>query len=125
MGRRRSPGGGPTVLVAVLALLLACGGTWTSYGAPGDLDAALAASRGSWRDSGPGETVLRGELAEVCAAGCWFVLLDDSGLGRVELDAAAGFVIPKGSSGREAIVRGQLSAKGPERILRATTVWLR
>lgn len=68
--------------------------------------------------------VVRGQLGEVCKMGCWFYLLGDKSLRRVELDLSSGFVIPPDSAGRDAVVAGRLSAKGPEGRFKAETVVL-
>jgi len=72
-----------------------------------------------------GPVVVRGEVGQVCKMGCWFFLLDPTGLQRIELDLATGFVIPPDSIGKEAIVAGTLRTKASQRVLQADTVILR
>jgi hypothetical protein len=65
---------------------------------------------------------VEGEIGEVCPMGCWFYLLGAKDMVYVELDLASGFVIPKNSRGKRAVVRGTVQGTGAERRLKAGTV---
>ncbi len=101
--------------------LMGCGGPST-YGAAEDV-AELKAQAVAWEASLPeGGITVDGEIGEVCPLGCWFYLLGAQDMVYVELDLASGFVIPKNSKGKRAVVRGTVQGTGAERRLKAGTV---
>ena len=71
-----------------------------------------------------GEVTVSGAVGEVCPMGCWFYLLGEKSMVYVELDLGSGFVIPKDSAGRRAVVQGSLRGEGPQKRLKAETVML-
>ena len=121
------PGSWPGLLLILLViglLLPACTPAPDLYGKPASIK-HLEQQAAPLRTLSVGApAVVRGQLGEVCKMGCWFYLLGDSGLRRVELDLSSGFVIPPDSAGREALVAGSLTAEGPEGRIVAETVVL-
>ena len=110
----------PAWLLVVLALA-GCGRD-TLYGAAADVS-ELKDEAVAWDLSLPeGGITVAGEIGEVCPMGCWFYLLGSKDMVYVELDLASGFVIPKNSRGKRAVVRGTLQGTGAERRLKAGTV---
>lgn len=108
----------------LLALILAGCGRDAVYGEPADA-AALKREAVTFSAALPaGRHVVSGQVGEVCPMGCWFYLLVDSSLVYVQLDLESGFVIPRSSKGKQAVVRGELTGEGPERKLKAETVVL-
>lgn len=106
----------------LVVLALAGCGRDTLYGAAGEVS-ELKGSAVAWVGSHPeGEITVQGEIGEVCPMGCWFYLLGATEMVYVELDLASGFVIPKNSRGKRAVVRGTVQGTGAERRLKAGTV---
>jgi len=70
------------------------------------------------------QVTVSGTVGEVCPMGCWFYLLGETSMVYVELDLGAGFVIPKDSGGRQAVVRGRVRVEDAAMRLKAETVVL-
>ena len=103
---------------------MACGGSPQIYGAVVD-PAAIRQEASPLKSSLAGsEVTLSGTVGEVCPMGCWFYLLGETDMAYVELDLGSGFVIPKDSAGRSAVVRGHLGLEDATLRLKAQTVVL-
>jgi hypothetical protein len=104
--------------------LLGCSQEWVLYGEEADLASlrseAMNVSEGIAQMTGV--VTVQGEIGEVCDVGCWFYLVDESELLFVRRDLKTTFVIPEDSTGREAVVSGQLGGEGETLELAATTV---
>ncbi len=110
-----------TVGWLVVWVLAGCGGD-TLYGAAAEVG-ELKGAAVAWEASHPeGEITVKGEIGEVCPMGCWFYLLGKGDMVYVELDLERGFVIPKKSKGKQAVVKGTVRGTGAERRLKAGTV---
>ncbi len=110
------------LLLAVL--LTACTRSPQVYGEAAEPTALRDSARVLEGAPTDGEVTVSGVVGEVCPMGCWFYLLGESSMVYVDLDLGSGFVIPKDSSGRKAVVRGRLSGDGAGTRLKAQTVVL-
>ncbi len=107
-----------------MGLVTACGGSPQIYGVEVDPAVIRQEARPLQSSLAEAEVTLSGTVGEVCPMGCWFYLLGDAAMVYVELDLGSGFVIPKDSAGRQAVVRGRLRLEDAAMRLKAETVVL-
>ncbi|MEE2751371.1 MAG: DUF4920 domain-containing protein [Myxococcota bacterium] len=107
-----------------LWLITACGGSPQVYGVAVDPEEVRQEAKPLKSGLSETEVTLSGTVGEVCPMGCWFYLLGDTDMVYVELDLGSGFVIPKDSAGRPAVVRGRVRLEDAALRLKAETVVL-
>ncbi len=113
----------PSPLLLVLLAALACERGPTVVGGPAD-PASLAREAVALDDRALGPVVVRGTVGQVCDAGCWFYLLDETSLIFVQLDLKTGLSIPTDSQGEPVLVKGRIVDEAGQRVLHAETVVL-